>query len=113
MEIELLYFEGCQGQKKARPLLDEVLAEEGIRVPVHFTKMRDQAHAVAQRFQGSPTIRINGRDLVEQADTDYALRCRVYWVDGRPQDYPSKEMIRAALRAATMTIRDRSAPDDH
>ncbi|MGH2349965.1 MAG: DF family (seleno)protein, partial [bacterium] len=60
----------------------------------------DHDDAVRHRFLGSPTIRINGRDVVEQADTDYAMRCRVYWVDGRPQDYPNKDTIRAAVRAA-------------
>lgn len=101
MDIEFLWFDGCLGHAKVRPLLDEVLTEEGIRDPVRYTRIADHADAVRHRFQGSPTIRINGRDIVEQADTDYALRCRVYWVDGRAQDYPSKEMVRKAVRAAT------------
>lgn len=99
MDIEFLYFDGCQGQAKARPLLREVLDEEGIAAAVREIRIADRADAIAHRFQGSPTIRINGRDIVEQADVDYDLRCRIYWVNGRPQDYPSKEMIRAALRA--------------
>lgn len=100
VEIEFLHFEGCQGQTKARALLEEILAEEEITAPIRFIKIRDRADAIAHRFQGSPTIRINGQDLVEQVDTDYDLRCRIYWVNGRPQDYPSKEMIRAALYTA-------------
>ena len=99
VEIEFLYFDGCLGHAKARPLLEQVLAEEGMIDSVCFIRINDRDDAVAHRFQGSPTIRINGRDIVEQADTDYDLRCRIYWVDGRPQDYPSREMIRAALRA--------------
>ncbi len=101
LEIEFLFFDGCQGRLKARPLLATVLAEEGIAAPVQEIEIRDQEDAIAHRFQGSPTIRINGRDIVEQADTDYDLRCRLYWVDGRPQDFPGKETIRAALRAVT------------
>ncbi len=100
MEIEFLYFEGCLGQAKAGPLLAEVLTEEGVTDPVRFVKIADQDDARAHRFQGSPTIRINGRDIAAQADSDYGLRCRVYWVDGRPQDYPSKQMIQTALRDA-------------
>ena len=100
VEIEFLYFEGCLGRRKARPLLEEVLAEEGIIAPVREIRIEDHDDAVAHRFQGSPTIRIDGRDIVEQADADYDLRCRVYWVNGRPQDFPSKEMIRAAVSAA-------------
>lgn len=100
MEIEFLSFDGCQGQAKARPLLQEVLQEERITATVRFVDITSHEDALRRRFQGSPTIRINGRDLVEQPDADYGLRCRVYWVDGRPQDYPSKAMIRAALKAA-------------
>src|SRR3972149_2742623 len=101
MDIEFLWFEGCLGHAKARPVLEEVLSEEGVRDPIRALQIVDHDAAVPHRFQGSPTIRINGRDIVEQADTDYALRCRVYWVDGRAQDYPSKEMLRKAVRAAT------------
>lgn len=104
VEIEFLYFEGCRGQSKAQPLLEEALAEEGITAAIRYIKIQDRADAIAHQFQGSPTIRINGQDLVEQMDTDYDLRCRVYWVDGRPQDYPSKEMIRAALQTIQATV---------
>lgn len=100
MDIEFLYFEGCVGHSKARPLLAEVLAEEKITDPIRFVKIEDRDDAIRHRFQGSPTIRINGRDIVEQADTDYDLRCRVYWVGERPQDYPTKDAIRAAVRGA-------------
>lgn len=100
MDVEFLFFEGCLGRAKAWPLLEEVLAEEGVRDPVRFIKVANHDDAVRHRFQGSPTIRINGRDIVEQSDVDYAMRCRVYWVDGQPRDYPSKEMIREAVRAA-------------
>lgn len=100
VDVEFLFFEGCLGHARARPLLESVLAEEGVRDPVRYIKIANQEDAVRHRFQGSPTIRINGRDIVEQPDADYALRCRVYWVDGRPQDYPNRDMILAAVRAA-------------
>lgn len=98
MDIEFLWFDGCLGHAKARPLLEQVLAEEGVNHPIRAIKIANHDDAVRHHFLGSPTIRINGRDIVEQADADYAMRCRVYWVDGRPQDYPSKDMIRAAVR---------------
>ncbi len=107
VEIEFLYFEGCQGQAKARPLLEDVLAEKGLSVPIRFIKIRDRSDAIAHRFQGSPTIRVNGRDIIEQPDTDYDLRCQVYWVNGRPQDYPSKEMILTALSEASTGLSSR------
>lgn len=100
MDIEFLFFDGCRGQAKTRLLLQQVLQEEGIAATVRFVNITGQEDALRRRFQGSPTIRISGRDLIEQPDADYGLRCRVYWVDGRPQDYPSKKMIRAALKAA-------------
>lgn len=53
-----------------------------------MVKIEAPEDAVRHRFQGSPTIRINDRDVVEHADTEYGLRCRTYWVEGQPQGHP-------------------------
>ncbi|GAX60834.1 3-deoxy-D-manno-octulosonic-acid transferase [Candidatus Scalindua japonica] len=50
-------------------------------------------------FIGSPTVRINGRDLEPnmQAIKNYGLRSRHYCVDGKKVDFPTKSMIRDAI----------------
>jgi hypothetical protein len=54
------------------------------------------------RFLGSPTVRVNGRDVDPDAvdRTDYGLKCRIYRPDhpGESQ-LPPEEWIRAALEA--------------
>lgn len=68
---------------------------------------RDEA--VAKRFLGSPTIRINGMDVDPSAEqrADFGMQCRVYLAGGKYTGMPSKEMIGTALRKA---LADSSAP---
>jgi hypothetical protein len=61
--------------------------------------------AAAERFVGSPTIRIDGVDVQPPRDEPAALTCRVYKRrDGRisptPDPLDVREAIREALRAA-------------
>jgi hypothetical protein len=57
-------------------------------------------HAKSLEFLGSPTIRINGRDIDEKAQgqRDFGLRCRVYESEEGFRGVPPKEMILKALQ---------------
>ena len=52
------------------------------------------------RFPGSPTIRVDGRDVDPAgAGARPALTCRIYHLpDGRVSPVPSREQLEAALR---------------
>jgi hypothetical protein len=64
-------------------------------------EVHDEREAAAERFIGSPTIRIDGRDVVDPGDEPPALNCRVYRLrDGRFSPTPDPEDLRAALRPA-------------
>jgi hypothetical protein len=56
--------------------------------------------AVRLDFPGSPTIRIDGRDIDPKgARSRPALNCRIYWTpDGRVSPIPSREQLEEALR---------------
>lgn len=101
MRIELLFWEGCPSYPEARELLEEVLAERGIDDPVELREVTTQAEAEALRFPGSPTIRIDGRDVDPVgAEATPALTCRIYrFPDGRISPVPSREQLEEALRA--------------
>jgi hypothetical protein len=60
--------------------------------------------AMAEDFVGSPTLRIDGRDVIPPApDEPPALACRVYHRrDGRVSPTPDPEDVRDALRAAAL-----------
>ncbi len=98
MRIELLYWEACPSHDLALQRLREVLTERQISAPVHLIEVTTEQQAAALRFPGSPTIRIDGRDLFPAPDGPYGLACRVYTDDGRVTPLPSKEMIEHALR---------------
>jgi len=99
MDIELLYWDGCPSHPEALELLEGVLAERGIDAEVRVTHVATDAEAQRRRFPGSPTIRIDGRDVEPGgAEAPPSLTCRVYYLpDGRPSPIPSREELEAAL----------------
>ena len=83
---------------------DLVLAAEGIQADVRRILVEDEEMAQQLQFRGSPTIRINGRDIAEESEepqghsSSYGLTCRLY--PGNKAGAPSLELIRRAVREA-------------
>ncbi len=100
MKIEFLFWEECASHDLALQRLREVLAARRISDPVHLIDVTTDRQAGALRFPGSPTIRIDGRDLFPEPDGPYGLTCRVYQTDdGRVTPLPTTEMIERRLNA--------------
>lgn len=101
MKIELLYVPACPHVEAAATRLREVLSREGVAAEVHEIVVEDVRSAQALHFRGSPTIRINGRDIEGQAPRveSAALACRLY-VDSDERGVPPIEMIRLAVAEA-------------
>jgi hypothetical protein len=99
MRIELLHWAGCPSTPEAQELLADVLAERGLDVPVHVREVTSQEEAERLTFPGSPTIRIDGRDVDTAGAAGRAmLACRIYRLpDGRVSPVPSREQLEAAL----------------
>jgi hypothetical protein len=99
VEIEFLFWEGCPSYAEARQLLDDVLAERGLDIDVTVREVFTQDDAEALRFPGSPTIRIDGKDVdPDGASARPALNCRIYRKpDGRPSPVPTRDQLEAAL----------------
>ncbi len=98
--IELLYWEGCPSHPEAKALLEQVLAELGRDDQIVMTEVRSDEEAERLRFPGSPTIRVDGRDIDAMgASGRPSLTCRIYHLpDGRISPVPSREQMEAALR---------------
>jgi hypothetical protein len=81
-------------------LLELVHKERGLDVEVELHEVTSDEQAVALRFPGSPTIRIDGRDVDPAGESARsALNCRIYWTpDGRVSPIPSREQLEEALR---------------
>ena len=64
MTVELLWWEGCPSHPEALTELERILREEGVPADVTRVEIEDDDQARRERFPGSPTIRIDGRDIV-------------------------------------------------
>ncbi|MGI8729026.1 MAG: DF family (seleno)protein [Solirubrobacteraceae bacterium] len=100
MKIELLYFDGCPHHEPLLTHLRELLAGAGVRESVELREI-DADGAGGERFLGSPTVRVDGRDVEPGAEArdDFALQCRLYRTDDGLRPTPPVGWILAALRA--------------
>ena len=96
--VELLVVEDCPHLEQARRDLESVLGGGIIEVRVQLVFVSGPDDAGFLGFQGSPTIRINGEDVVPQPELPVAFGCRVYRdAEGRAHGSPPIESIRAAV----------------
>jgi hypothetical protein len=96
-QVELLFWEGCPSYPTALEMLRSVLGEE---FPIAVREVVTDEDAVAEGFPGSPTIRVDGRDLFP-IDDPPSLSCRIYRLaDGRFSPVPDAGELRAALARA-------------
>jgi hypothetical protein len=98
--VEFLYWEGCPSYPEARELLEDVLQAEGADAEIRIREVTTREEAAALRFPGSPTIRIDGRDVDPiGAEEPPSLSCRIYRLpDGHVSPIPSREQLEEALR---------------
>jgi hypothetical protein len=104
MKIEILYFDGCPTYRAAEETLRGVLAEEGTEAEVELVAVNTYEEAKRLRFPGSPTIRVDDRDLFPMAE--HALGCRMYATpEGLLKGSPTAEMVRAVLAERNLVPR--------
>lgn len=103
MRVEVLSFEGCPNAKAAVGLVREVASEVGVEPDLVVVDVHDAAAAERLGFLGSPTVRVDGRDVEPGADRreEFAYSCRVYRSASGLSGLPERAWIAAALRAAS------------
>lgn len=101
-EVELLWFADCTNHAMARRMLEEVIAELVPGTPIRDLDASDPLTAERARFPGSPTIRVDGRDVdPSYVDPgDYTPRCRLYRTESGLRGLPERRWIEDALRRA-------------
>jgi hypothetical protein len=106
VRIEVLYFDGCPNHEALVPRLRETLARTGVSAGIDLRRIADDEAAQRERFLGSPTVRINGRDIEPDAErrADYGLKCRLYRGPTGLSGQPEEELLQAALRSAAGAI---------
>jgi hypothetical protein len=102
MRVELLSFEGCPNAEAFLPRLRELMAEAGIGEPVQQRRVESVRDAERERFLGSPTVRVDGRDVDPGAGerADFGLKCRIYHTPAGMAGTPAEEWVLNALRGA-------------
>lgn len=97
--IEFLFWEGCPSHERALGNLTGLLDEHDVsRDLLTVIEVETEDDARRERFIGSPTIRIDGTDIVDPGDAPYGLDCRVYYrSDGKVSPLPDHDVVRAAI----------------
>lgn len=101
-KVELLWFSDCPNHATARRMLQEVIADLVPGTPIHDLDATDPVVADRARFPGSPTIRVDGRDVdPSYVDPgDYTPRCRLYRTESGLRGLPERRWVEDALRRA-------------
>ena len=93
LDIELLYFDDCPSWKNALETLEAIVEEYGITSTISLIRVETQEEAVSHGFVGSPTIRVNKKDLFPADQGQFALGCRIYQTSEGLKGWPTKEML--------------------
>jgi hypothetical protein len=106
IEVDLLWWQGCPSTDHALALVRGALDELGLNsVQIRMVEIETDEQARELGFRGSPTILINGVDVITlvggtaiNEDQIEALSCRVYRTrDGRVSPTPDPDDVRTAL----------------
>jgi len=120
MKVQLLYILNCPWCVKTKKLVKESLEELGVKAEVEEILIDTDEKARKYNFVGSPTVRINGKDMQEEVSKGQCLPCeelaerakektefvkqecrcgcRIYFYKGKQYPYPPKEMIKEAIK---------------
>lgn len=121
MKIELLYILDCPWCVKTKELVRKSLKELKAKADIEEILIDSDEKARKYAFVGSPTIRIDGKDVQEEISKGRCLPCeelarytkratkfvkqecgcgcRIYFYKGKKYPYPPKEMIKEAINA--------------
>jgi len=76
-----------------------ILAELGQDAEVVLAEVPDDTTAARVRFPGSPTIRVDGKDIVPEETTEpYGLSCHIYSTASGVSGLPEMEAIRRGVQ---------------
>lgn len=100
MKVELLYFDGCPNYEALVPHLRALLDQAGANAELELRRVESEREAKRARFLGSPTVRVDGRDVEAGAEElqGYGLQCRLYRTADGVSGVPPDDWILAALR---------------
>lgn len=108
MTVELLYLPDCPHRDAAVDLVRSVLEELELSAQFTETPILDYEGAQKHRFPGSPTLRVNGRDIEDVASSrlPVGFACRTYIIHGKSLGLPPRAWLERAVQAAQISTED-------
>lgn len=97
MRIEVLYIPGCPNYQPTVEQVRKVLKSESLSDQVDAVPVDTEAEAESLGFPGSPTVRVNGKDVEPNPTIVPGLACRIY---ANGKGIPAEETVRAAISEA-------------
>jgi hypothetical protein len=100
--VEILAFPGCPNRPGAIALAEGVCAELASTAEIKVRDISNQRAADQARSLGSPTIRVDGRDVEPGAEqcVEYLHTCRLYQGQHSLRGLPEEAWLRQALQDA-------------
>ena len=101
MRIEILYFDGCPNHEAFLPRVRRLLDHAGVAEEIELRRVESREAAERERFLGSPTLRVDGRDVEPGAAErrDFGLKCRIYRSETGQSGAPADEWVLEAIGA--------------
>ncbi len=102
VRIEILARKDCPSRGMAIAVVEKVVAETGVPADVVVIDMTSEAQARKRRFLGSPTVRVEGRDVDQRLNgqSEFTLGDRIYRTDRGLAGWPDAAWVREALLLA-------------
>ncbi len=102
VRVEVLARRDCPNRGIAITLAERAVRETGTLARVEVIDMTTESQARRRRFLGSPTVRVDGRDVEHGANgrTDFTLACRVYRTELGLTGWPDERWVRESLLLA-------------
>ena len=100
MLVEILVTQDCPHEDAAVDLVGMAANTLDVAPNVRVIEVADLAEARQRDFVGSPTIRIEGRDVCPPNNPDASLACRLYTTTEGLSGVPDVRLMRAALKDA-------------
>jgi hypothetical protein len=100
MDIEVLHIDDCPNWEETGRRLREALDSTGhAEETIGFRMLRTPADVSGTAFAGSPTVTLDGVDLIPSPGATNDLACRVYATPTGLAGSPTVDQLIAAIRA--------------
>ena len=99
VRVEILARKDCPSRGITIATVERVVRETGVNALVEIVDMTSEAQVQRRRFLGSPTVRVDGRDVEPESASraGYTLACRVYRTGRGLAGWPDERWVRDAL----------------